>query len=114
MDLEFIRDYCLKKPFVTENYPFDDVTLVFKVKGKIFALMAIDEDPLWLNLKCEPELAIELRERYESITPGYHMNKKMWNTIILDDTIPAKEILKMIDHSYNEVLKKIPARGKKK
>jgi predicted DNA-binding protein (MmcQ/YjbR family) len=114
MNLEYIRDYYLKKSFVTEEYPFDEVTLVFKVKGKIFALMAIDEDPLWLNLKCEPELAIELRERYESITPGYHMNKKMWNTIILDDTIPAKEILKMIDHSYDEVLKKIPEKRKQK
>ena len=115
-DIEFIRDYALKKKDVTEEFPFDYVTLVFKVKGKIFILLSLDDNPTELNLKCDPELALDLRERFESVRPGYHMNKKHWNTVVLDGSIPAKEILKMIDHSYDMVVKGLPKgkRGVKK
>jgi predicted DNA-binding protein (MmcQ/YjbR family) len=107
-DIEFIREHAIKKPDVTEEFPFDDVTLVLKVKGKIFMLVSLDEEPSWVNLKCDPELALDLRERYESVTPGYHMNKKHWNTLILDGNVPGKEILKMIDHSYELVRMSLP------
>ena len=109
-DLELLREYVLKKEGVTEEYPFDDVTLVFKVKGKMFVLCSLDEDPSSLNLKCEPELAVELREKYPAVQPGYHMNKKHWNTVRLDGTISQKEIFKMIDHSYEMVVKGLPKR----
>ena len=99
MNIEDIRAYCLSKPGVTEGFPFGEDTLVFKVKGKIFVLANLDGD-LSLNLKCDPEFALELRERYGSVIPGYHMNKKHWNTVYIDGTIPDKEILSWIDHSY--------------
>ncbi len=111
-DIDFIRDYALKKKDVTEEFPFDYVTLVFKVKGKIFILLSLDDNPTELNLKCDPELALDLRERFESVRPGYHMNKKHWNTIVLNGSIPTKEILKMIDHSYDLVVKGLP-KGKR-
>lgn len=107
-DVEYFREYALKKKDVTEGFPFDDVTLVFKVGSKIFMLLSLDDEPVWLNLKCDPKLAVELRERFESVTPGYHMNKKHWNTVLLDDTVPVKEVLKMIDHSYEQVRKSLP------
>jgi predicted DNA-binding protein (MmcQ/YjbR family) len=105
MDIVSLREYCISKKNVTESFPFGDDTLVFKRDGKIFALVNITGD-LSINLKCEPALAIELRERYPSVTPGYHMNKKHWNTIILDGSILDNEILNWIDHSYNRVSKK--------
>jgi predicted DNA-binding protein (MmcQ/YjbR family) len=105
MNIESLREYCLSKNNVTESFPFDDETLVFKVEGKIFALINL-EGELSLNLKCDPELALELRERYQAVTPGYHMNKKYWNTVSLDGTIPDKEVFSWIDHSYEQVLKK--------
>jgi predicted DNA-binding protein (MmcQ/YjbR family) len=111
-DIEFIREYALKKKDVTEEFPFDFVTLVFKVKGKIFILLSLDDNPVELNLKCDPELALDFRERFESVRPGYHMNKKHWNTVVLDGSIPTKEILKMIDHSYDLVVQGLP-KGKK-
>jgi predicted DNA-binding protein (MmcQ/YjbR family) len=102
MNIEDVRAYCLKKPEVTEGFPFGDDTLVFKVKGKIFVLANLDGD-LSLNLKCDPAMAIELRERYSSVIPGYHMNKKHWNTVYLNGTIPDKEVLSWIDNSYKLV-----------
>jgi len=102
MDIESLRDYCIKKKRVTESFPFGDETLVFKAGEKIFALVNLEGD-LSLNLKCDPAYALELRERYSSVTPGYHMNKKHWNTVMLDGTIPDKEIFSWIDHSYNLV-----------
>ncbi|MGD0583207.1 MAG: MmcQ/YjbR family DNA-binding protein [Bacteroidales bacterium] len=99
MNIEDIRAFCLSRPGVTEGFPFGEDTLVFKVKGKIFVLANLDGD-LSLNLKCDPEFALELRERYSSVIPGYHMNKKHWNTVYIDGTIPDKEILSWIDHSY--------------
>jgi len=102
MNIETLREYCISKKSVTEGFPFGEDTLVFKVNGKIFALVSLDED-LRINLKCEPAFALELRERYPSVTPGYHMNKKHWNTVSLDGSAPDKEIFSWIDHSYELV-----------
>ena len=99
MNIETIREYCISKEGVTEGFPFGDDTLVFKSDGKIFALVNLDGD-LSINLKCDPALALELRERYPSVTPGYHMNKKHWNTIVVDGTVPRSRLLEWIDHSY--------------
>jgi predicted DNA-binding protein (MmcQ/YjbR family) len=103
MNIEQIREYCLRRKVVTEEFPFDEETLVFKVLGKIFILASLDSIPLQINLKCDPEKAIELREEYEAVQPGYHMNKKHWNTIIIDGSIPNKKIFEWIDNSYNLV-----------
>jgi predicted DNA-binding protein (MmcQ/YjbR family) len=105
MDIESLREYCISKKNTTESFPFGDDTLVFKTDGKIFALVNLDGD-LSINLKCEPSLAIELREKYPSVIPGYHMNKTHWNTINLDGSVPDKEIFSWIDHSYDRVSKK--------
>ncbi len=106
MDIDVIRDYCLdKKGNVQEDMPFGEDTLVFRINEKIFLLMRLMARPLTINLKCDPLKATELRERYESVLPGYHMNKKYWNTVILDGSIPANEVFGMIDHSYDEVVK---------
>lgn len=102
MNIEILREYCISKKDVTESFPFGDDTLVFKVKGKIFMLANLDGD-LSINLKCDPELALELRERYPSVQPGYHMNKKHWNTIYLDGSVPDREVFSWIDHSYELV-----------
>jgi predicted DNA-binding protein (MmcQ/YjbR family) len=107
MNIETLREYCLSKKGATESFPFDDVTLVFKVCDKIFALTGLDGE-LSINLKCNPEKAIELREKYSFVIPGYHMNKSYWNTVLIDDTIPDRLICEWIDHSYNEVVKKLP------
>jgi predicted DNA-binding protein (MmcQ/YjbR family) len=108
MDLESFREYCLNKPHVTEGTPFGEDVLVFKVGGKMFALAALDEVPATANLKCDPDLALELRDRYEQVRPGYHMNKKHWNTVEIESGIPEPELRKMIDHSYDLVLKGLP------
>ena len=105
MNIEILREYCISKKDVTESFPFGDDTLVFKAAGKIFAMANLDGD-LNINLKCDPSLAIELRERYHAVTPGYHMNKKHWNTIHSDGSIHDNELLSWIDHSYNLVMKK--------
>src|SRR5438132_795469 len=88
MDLEEFREYCLAKGGVTEGTPFGETVLVFKVAGKIFALAALDEIPATVNLKCDPDVALELRDRYEQVQPGYHMNKKHWNTVEISSGIP--------------------------
>jgi len=106
IDLDALRRYCLKKERkISEEFPFDEYALVFKVNGKIFILISTNDFPVTINLKCEPERAIELREQYLSVEPGYHMNKKHWNTVTLDGSIPSKEIFAMIDHSYDLVAK---------
>ena len=102
MDIETYRDYCLNRPFVTEEFPFDADTLVFKVKGKMFVLFNIS-DFSSINLKCDPDKAIELREQYEAVQPGYHMNKKHWNTIIIDGEIPRNTLCDFIKDSYQLV-----------
>ena len=108
MDLEDVREYCLKKRGVTEGLPFGEDTLVFKVAGEIFALASLDEVPSRVNLKCDPELALDLRDRYEDVTPGYHMNKKHWNTVALTGRIHDAELRRMIDHSYDLVCASLP------
>ena len=100
MNIESLREYCIAKTGATESFPFGEDTLVFKVNKKIFALVNLDGD-LSINLKCDPACAIELRERHPSVTPGYHMNKKHWNTINLDGTVPDKVVFSWIDHSYD-------------
>lgn len=105
--------YCLKKKKVTEEFPFDEKTLVFKVMNKMFCLTNLDR-PNNINLKCDPELAAEFRERYNEVTPGYHMNKKHWNTIALDGTLSDKVILNWIDHSYEIVVEGLPKKVKGK
>jgi predicted DNA-binding protein (MmcQ/YjbR family) len=106
MNAEAIREYCLKKKGrITEGFPFGEEVLVFKVQGEIFLLLMLDNQPLSMNLKCDPELAVDLRERYEAVQPGYHMNKKHWNTVVLDGSIPVQEIRKMIDHSYEQIVR---------
>lgn len=104
MNIEQIREHCLKKKGVTEEFPFDEETLVFKVAGKIFLLASLETIPLQINIKCDPEKAIELREEYDSILPGYHMNKKHWNTIIIDGTVPTRNLVEWIDDSYSLVI----------
>jgi len=104
MNIEEYRDYCIKKPGVTEGFPFDNKTLVFKVMNKMFALTSV-EDFVSINLKCDPELAIELREEYHSIKPGFHMNKKHWNTVENEGDITDKKIFELTDLSYNLVVK---------
>jgi len=112
MNLESIREYCLKKVAVTESLPFDDETLVFKVAGKMFALLSLNGD--WgLNLKCDPEKAIELRETYPEITSGYHMNKIHWNTLNLNGNLPEKLVYELIDHSYIIIVESLPNKLKK-
>ncbi len=108
MDIEQIRDYCLLKKEVTEDTPFGHGTLVFKVSGKIFLLLSLDSEELRFNVKCDPDKAIELREEFFCVLPGYHMNKKYWNTIIVDGSIPSSKLKEWIDHSYHEVVQSLP------
>lgn len=104
MDAEQIREYVLQKEEVTEGFPFGEDTLVFKVKGKMFLLVALTASPLQFNVKCDPDLATELREQYPgSVLPGYHMNKKHWNTIIIDGSLSKQQLMQMINDSYKLV-----------
>jgi len=107
MNIEELREYCLSKKGVTEHFPFDEVTLVFKVGDKMFALTNLDGEPS-VNLKCAPERAIELREQHSSIIPGYHMNKTHWNTVLMDGTVSDKLIYELVEHSYNLVFESLP------
>ncbi|MBN1416301.1 MAG: MmcQ/YjbR family DNA-binding protein [Bacteroidales bacterium] len=104
MNIELIREYCLSKPRVTESFPFNDTALVFKVYGKMFALLDLSEDSRGITLKCDPELALELREQYPEVTPAYHFNKRHWNTIIIDNPVARNLICKWIDDSYQLVV----------
>ena len=107
MNIETLREYCISKSEVSESFPFDEVTLVFKVCGKMFALLNLSGE-VSINLKCNPELAIELRDKYSAVIPGYHMNKTHWNTVIIDGSIPDKLIMEWIDHSYWLVVSQLP------
>ncbi|MBL7915887.1 MAG: MmcQ/YjbR family DNA-binding protein [Bacteroidia bacterium] len=107
MNIEEIRAYCLKFHDTTESFPFDEDVLAFKVSGKIFCLTSLSE-PDRMNLKCEPEKAIELREQYPCVIPGYHMSKKMWNTVIIDGSVSKKMLQSWIKHSFDEVVKGLP------
>lgn len=105
MNIEEFRNHCVAKKGVTEEFPFDETTLVFKVMGKMFALTSLDRIPAQASLKCDPERALELRETYDgSITAAYHMNKKHWNALHLEENLPPKLIRELIDHSYDLVV----------
>lgn len=106
MNIETIREYCLNKPDVEETLPFGPNVIVFKVNNKAFLLLPLDTEDLRFNVKCDPDLAIELREEYSSVQPGFHMNKKHWNTVIVDGTIPRQKIMDWIDHSFDLVSSK--------
>jgi len=114
MNIETLREYVLQKPSVTEGFPFGETVLVFKVLNKVFLLVPLDTEQLQFNAKCDPEKAIELREEWpDTILPGYHMNKKHWNTVIVDGRLSNKQILEMVDDSYKLVAKiKAPPRKK--
>jgi len=114
MNIETIREYCLKKRGVTEELPFNETTLVFKVMNKMFLLASLDSVPLSINIKCNPEKAVDMREQYDSVEPAYHMNKTHWNSVIIDRTIPDKEILTWIDDSYNLVVSGLKKADKEK
>lgn len=107
MNIETLREFCLLLPDTTESFPFDDVTLVLKVGGKMYALINLDGE-LSINLKCDPEMAIDLRERYAAVLPGYHMNKTHWNTVKIDGSIPDATIHDWIVHSYELVYSSLP------
>ena len=108
MNFETLETYLLSKPAAVETFPFDDVTLVIKVCNKMFALVGINNDPLRINLKCDPDKAELLRELHPAIVPGYHMNKRHWNTVVLDGSLPDADIYAMIDDSYDLVVQGLP------
>lgn len=111
MYIDEFRDYCLSKKEVSEDLPFDENTLVFKIAGKIFAITDIDKFES-INLKCDPEKAEDLRARYNAVQPGYHMNKKHWNTVVNHSDVNDKLLKEMIDESYNLVIKGLPKKQK--
>lgn len=108
MNIEEIREYCISKPAVTEGFPFDDTALVFKVAGKMFALLDLSEDSRGISLKCDPELAIELREQHSEVTPAWHFNKQHWNGVDLNGSISDNLLKEWIDHSYTIVVESLP------
>ncbi|MEA3443599.1 MAG: MmcQ/YjbR family DNA-binding protein [Bacteroidota bacterium] len=113
MNIEELRDYCLRKKATSEGFPFGDDTLVFKVMDKMFVLVNL-EGELRINLKCDPEKAIELREQYPAVIPGYHMNKQQWNTVVSDGSVSDKLIFEWVDHSYQQVIAKLSKTKQKK
>jgi predicted DNA-binding protein (MmcQ/YjbR family) len=112
MNIEQLRTYCISKKGVTESFPFNETVLVFKVMGKMFALTDLD-DPVTVNLKCDPEYAVELREKYDDVQPGYHMSKKYWNTVVMNGRLGDKMIKSLIDHSYGQVVTGLPKKVQK-
>lgn len=108
MDINELRDYCVEKPGTSYDFPFGPDTLVFRVVGKMFALTGIKDDPLEINLKCDPNLARDLRASFEGITPGYHMNKEHWNTVFCGRDVPDEKVRWLIDHSYELVVASLP------
>ena len=103
MNAESLREYCLTKPGAEETFPFGPDTIVYKVGGMVFLLTGLDSEELRFNVKCDPEKAIELREEFSCVLPGYHMNKKHWNTIVVDGSVSIKQLKVWIDHSYELV-----------
>ena len=112
LDRESFREYCLSKKSVTESFPFDEVTLVFKVAGKMFALTSLDTTDFRVNLKCDPEWAIELREQHACIIPGWHMSKTHWNTVVVDGSFNREFFKKLIDHSYDLIVKSLTKKAR--
>ncbi|MCF6213968.1 MAG: MmcQ/YjbR family DNA-binding protein [Flavobacteriaceae bacterium] len=112
MNIEVFRNYCLQKKGVTESFPFNETTLVFKVAHKMFALTGLDDIEFKVNLKCDPERALDLREEYDCIKPGYHMNKKLWNTIVPQGCLSHELFIELVDHSYNLVVESLTKKAK--
>ena len=112
MNAEEVRDYCLILRNTTESFPFDDVSLVFKVENKMYLLISLDAAEPNIAVKCDPEIAEQLRDRYSAVEPAYHFNKKYWNNIYMNRDMPDNEIKKWIDHSYNEVIRKLPKKNR--
>ena len=110
MDSKALRDWCLQQAGAAEEFPFGDETSVFKVAGKIFALSALDRTPLEVSVKCEPGLALALRDSYAAIRPGYHLNKRHWNTITIDGSMPDQHVRDMVEDSYDLVVSALPKR----
>lgn len=108
MDRDEILAYCAAKPGAIEEYPFGEEVAVFKAGGKMFALVMLDGHPGFVNLKCDPEFALELRARHAAVRPGYHTNKRHWNSVDLDGSIPTDELRDMVDHSYELIVAKLP------
>ncbi|WP_207423190.1 MmcQ/YjbR family DNA-binding protein [Desertivirga brevis] len=111
MDIEVLREICLKKKGVTESFPFDENTLVFKVGGKVFLLIGLN-NPVSFNVKCDPEKAVQLREEFDEVQPGYHMNKVHWNTVNMQGRLSFQQLKELIDHSYDLVFKSLPKKLK--
>lgn len=107
MNIEQFREYCLSKKGVTEDFPFDEVTLCLRVAGKIFAITGLDSEYFTVNLKCDPDFALELREQHPEVQPGWHMNKKHWNTVDFEGALDERLLRQLIDHSYEMVLKSL-------
>ena len=112
MNIEEVRNYCISLPGVSEGLPFNDTALVFKVYGKMFALLDLSEDARGISLKCDPELAVELREQHPEVTPAWHFNKIHWNGVELTGNITIEQLKKWIDHSYDLVYDSLPAKTK--
>lgn len=112
MNVEEIRDHCISKQGTEECFPFDEDTLVFKVNGKMYLLLSLTDEPVQFNVKCDPVRALELRDKYDCILPGYHMNKKHWNTVISDSMLTRKQLTELIDHSY-ELVNKATTKARK-
>ncbi|MBS1653445.1 MAG: MmcQ/YjbR family DNA-binding protein [Bacteroidetes bacterium] len=108
MNIETLQEYCLSKPGVEETLPFGPDTLVYKVKGKMFLLTGLDSEEFSFNVKCDPGKALELREEFPCVLPGWHMNKKHWNTIMVDGSVSSKQLKEWIDHSYELVVQSLP------
>jgi predicted DNA-binding protein (MmcQ/YjbR family) len=108
MTRDDVLDLCSRFPAATEDAPFGDEVAVFKVEGRVFALVMLDGDPGFVNLKCDPDLALELRDRHPAVRPGYHTNKRHWNSVDLDGSIPAGELWEMVEHSYELVVDRLP------
>lgn len=107
MDIEQFREYCLAKKGVSEDFPFDEFTLCLRVLGKIFAITGLDSEVFTVNLKCDPDYALELREQYAEVQPGWHMNKKHWNTVDFTGALDGTTLRRLIDHSYDMVVKSL-------
>jgi predicted DNA-binding protein (MmcQ/YjbR family) len=105
MNIEQFREYCLAKKGASEDFPFDEVTLCLRVMGKIYALTGLDSEHFTVNLKCDPDYAIELREKYPEVQPGWHMNKKHWNTVDFEGGLDAQTLRHLVDHSFDQVVK---------
>lgn len=107
MHIESFREYALSKKATSENFPFDEVTLCLRVAGKIFAITSLDGERFTVNLKCEPDYALELREQYPEVQPGWHMNKKHWNTVDFEGGLDDNMLRHLVDHSYEQVVKSL-------